>query len=48
MSEYVNMRTADIIVEALLDWNVNVMFGLADNNDLTFLQGITIRVVYMR
>jgi pyruvate dehydrogenase (quinone)/pyruvate oxidase len=28
MSEYVNMRTADIIVEALLDWNVNVIFGL--------------------
>src|SRR5919109_4028388 len=28
MSEYVNMRTADIIVEALLDWNVGVIFGL--------------------
>ena len=28
MSEYVNMRAADIIVEALLDWNVNVIFGL--------------------
>jgi pyruvate dehydrogenase (quinone) len=28
MSEYVNMRTADIIVEALLDWNVSVIFGL--------------------
>ncbi|HKI08971.1 MAG TPA: hypothetical protein VKA09_11290 [Nitrososphaeraceae archaeon] len=22
------------MAEALLDWNVNVMFGLADNNDL--------------
>jgi thiamine pyrophosphate-dependent acetolactate synthase large subunit-like protein len=22
------MRTADIIVETLLDWNVNVIFGL--------------------
>jgi pyruvate dehydrogenase (quinone) len=28
MSEYENMRTADILVEALLDWNVNVVFGL--------------------
>ena len=28
MSEYVNMRTARIIVETLLDWNVNVIFGL--------------------
>jgi pyruvate dehydrogenase (quinone) len=28
MSEYENMRTADIVVEALLDWKVNVVFGL--------------------
>lgn len=28
MSEYVNMHTADIIVKTLLDWNVNVIFGL--------------------
>ena len=28
MSEYENMRTADIVVEALLDWNVNLIFGL--------------------
>ena len=28
MSEYENMRTADIVAEALLDWNVNVVFGL--------------------
>jgi pyruvate dehydrogenase (quinone)/pyruvate oxidase len=28
MSEYENMRTADILVEALLDWKVNVVFGL--------------------
>ena len=28
MSEYENMRTADIVVEALLDWNVTVVFGL--------------------
>jgi pyruvate dehydrogenase (quinone) len=28
MSEYENMRTADILIDALLDWNVNVIFGL--------------------
>jgi pyruvate dehydrogenase (quinone) len=28
MSEYDNMRTTDIIAEALLDWNVDVIFGL--------------------
>jgi pyruvate dehydrogenase (quinone) len=28
MSEYENMRAADILIDALLDWNVNVIFGL--------------------
>src|ERR1044072_2760479 len=28
MTEYENMRTADIVAEALLDWNVEVIFGL--------------------
>jgi pyruvate dehydrogenase (quinone) len=28
MSQYENMRTADIVAEALIDWNVNVIFGL--------------------
>ena len=28
MNEYENMRTADIVAEALIDWNVNVIFGL--------------------
>jgi thiamine pyrophosphate-dependent acetolactate synthase large subunit-like protein len=28
MNEYENMRTADILIDALLDWNVNVIFGL--------------------
>jgi pyruvate dehydrogenase (quinone) len=27
MSEYENMRTADIVAEALLDWKVDVIFG---------------------
>ena len=28
MSEYENMRTADIVAEALLDWKIDVIFGL--------------------
>jgi len=28
MSQYENMRTADIVAEALIDWNVNVIFAL--------------------
>ena len=28
MREYQNMRTADIVAEALLDWKVDVIFGL--------------------
>ena len=28
MSEYENMRTADIVAEALLDWKVDAIFGL--------------------
>jgi hypothetical protein len=28
MSEYENLRTADILAEALIDWKVNVIIGL--------------------
>jgi pyruvate dehydrogenase (quinone) len=28
MTEYENMRTADILAEALIDWKVDVVFGL--------------------
>jgi len=31
MSGYENMRTADIVAEALLDWKVDVIFGLPDD-----------------
>ena len=31
MSEYENIRTADIVAEALMDWNVEVIFGLPGN-----------------
>jgi pyruvate dehydrogenase (quinone) len=28
MSQYENIRTADIVAEALIDWKVEVTFGL--------------------
>jgi pyruvate dehydrogenase (quinone) len=28
MNEYEKMQTADILIDPLLDWNVNVIFGL--------------------
>jgi hypothetical protein len=28
MSHYQNMQTSDIIVEALIDWDIKVIFGL--------------------
>src|ERR671918_605150 len=40
MSEYENMRAADIMVEALLDWNVNVIFGLPGDGINGFIESI--------
>ena len=37
MSEYENMRTADIVGEALLDWKVNVIFGLPGDSINRFM-----------
>ena len=30
--EYKNLKTSDIIAEALIDWNIDVVFGLPDAN----------------
>lgn len=40
MSEYENMRTADIIAEALLDWKVEVIFGLPGDGINGFIEAI--------
>ena len=43
MSEYENMRTADIIAEALIDWNVDVIFGLPGDGINGFMEALRTR-----
>jgi pyruvate dehydrogenase (quinone) len=43
LSEYDNMRTADIIAEALLDWNVDVIFGLPGDGINGFMEALRTR-----
>src|SRR3954452_1640820 len=40
MTEYENMRTADIIAEALLDWKVDVVFGLPGDGINGFMEAL--------
>ena len=40
MSEYENLRTADIVAEALTDWNVNVIFGLPGDGINGFIEAL--------
>jgi pyruvate dehydrogenase (quinone) len=40
MNEYENMRTADIVAEALIDWNVNVIFGLPGDGINGFIEAL--------
>ena len=43
MSKYDNMRTTDIIAEALLDWNVDVIFGLPGDGINGFMEALRTR-----
>ncbi len=43
MSEYENMRTADIIVDALLDWNIDTIFGLPGDGINGFMEALRTR-----
>ncbi|WP_458747356.1 thiamine pyrophosphate-dependent enzyme [Candidatus Nitrosocosmicus sp. T] len=43
MTEHENMRTADIIAEALLDWNVDVIFGLPGDGINGFIEALRVR-----
>ena len=43
MSEYENMRTADIVAEALLDWKVDVIFGLPGDGINGFIEALRTR-----
>src|ERR1044072_4399724 len=40
MSEYENLRTADIVAEALIDWNVDVVFGLPGDGINGFIEAL--------
>jgi len=40
MSEYEDMRTADIVAEALLDWKVEVIFGLPGDGINGFIEAL--------
>ena len=40
MTEYENLRTADIIAEALLDWKVEVIFGLPGDGINGFIEAL--------
>jgi pyruvate dehydrogenase (quinone)/pyruvate oxidase len=40
MSEYESMRTADILAEALLDWKVDVIFGLPGDGINGFIEAL--------
>src|SRR3954451_9762064 len=43
MSEYENMRTADIVAEALLDWKVDAIFGLPGDGINGFIEALRTR-----
>jgi len=40
MNEYENLRTADIMAEALMDWEVNVIFGLPGDGINGFMEAL--------
>jgi pyruvate dehydrogenase (quinone)/pyruvate oxidase len=40
MTEYENIRTADIVAEALMDWNVEVIFGLPGDGINGFIEAL--------
>jgi pyruvate dehydrogenase (quinone) len=40
MNEYENMRTADIVAEALLDWKVDIIFGLPGDGINGFIEAL--------
>jgi pyruvate dehydrogenase (quinone)/pyruvate oxidase len=40
MNEYEDLRTADIVAEALIDWDVNVIFGLPGDGINGFIEAL--------
>ena len=48
MSEYENMRAADIMVEALIDWKVDTIFGLPGDGINGFMEALRTRQYRIR
>ena len=45
-NECENMRTADIVAEALIDWKVDVIFGLPGDGINGFIESLRRRQLY--
>ena len=43
MSEYDDLKTGDIIAEALIDWNVDVVFGIPGDSINGFIEALRVR-----
>src|SRR5438128_4487569 len=43
MSEYENMRTADIVAEGILDWKIDVIFGITGDGINGFIESLRTR-----
>jgi len=43
MSEYEDLKTGDIVAEALLDWNVEVVFGIPGDSINGFIEALRVR-----
>ena len=43
MSEYEDLKTGDIIAEALIDWNVDVVFGIPGDSINGFIEALRVR-----
>lgn len=43
MSRYENMRSADIVAESLVDWNVDTIFGLPGDGINGFIEALRTR-----
>jgi pyruvate dehydrogenase (quinone) len=48
MSEYENLRTADIVAEALIDWDVDTIFGLPGDGINGFMESLRLRQSKLR
>jgi pyruvate dehydrogenase (quinone) len=43
MSEYDDLKTGDIVAEALIDWKVDVVFGIPGDSINGFIEALRVR-----